>query len=150
MTGVVKNSIVFACIVFFSACNHFNHTAANKRNNPLFTYTPRSKKNIQREKPSVILLNRIIEYREEFNGWPYSKEGFISKGKKYFDAFNGFPYLGMQFKVISDDKMIFYFFDHVKDNKNMNESGMIELHSYHGKVYFYKSNNKFIWKLKMH
>ena len=137
MTRLIKNSIVFVCILFFSSCNWF-------------TYIPRSKKNIQREKPSVVLLNRMIEFREEFNTWPYSKEGFISKGKRYMDAFDGFPYLGTRFKVIDDDRMVFTFYDHKKDHARVEKTGQMDLNSYYGKVKFYKMNNKFIWKLKMH
>src|SRR5258705_13867835 len=119
MKGLVKKSILFACIIFFASCNWF-------------TYTPRSKKNIQREKPSVILLNRMIEFREEFNTWLYSKEGFISKGKKYMDAFDGFPYLATRFKVIDDDRMIFFFSDHKRDRERYERTEQIDLNSYGG------------------
>ena len=137
MTGLVKNSIVFASIVFFTSCNKI-------------IYIPRSKKNIQREKPSVVLLNRMIEFREEFNTWPYSKEGFISKGKKYIDAFDGFPYLETRFKVIDEDRMIFFFFNHKKDQARYEKTKQIDLNSYAGKVKFYRKGNKFIWELKMY
>ena len=137
MTKGIKNSIIISCIVFFTSCNYF-------------TYTPRSKKNIQREKPSVVLLNRIIEYREEFHDWPYSQQGFASKGKKFMDAFEGFPYLETRFKVIDDDRMIFFFSDHKKDNERYEKTRQIDLNSYGGEVKFYKKDNKFIWKLKMH
>ena len=137
MTGAIKNSVIIYCIVFLTACNWF-------------TYIPRSKKNIQREKPSVVLLNRIIEFREEFYVWPYSKEGFISKGKKYMDAFDGFPYLETRFKVIDDDRMTFFFSGHKRANARYEKTGQIDLNSYGGEVKFYKMNNKFIWKLKMY
>ena len=136
MTRVLKNSIVFACIIFFASCNYV-------------TFTPRSKKNIQREKPSVVLLNRMIEYREEFNSWPYSKEEFIGKGRKYKEAFEGFPYLQMSFKVIDNDRMNFFFYDHKRDHEKYERTGLIDLGSYGGVVKFKKENNRFIWKLKM-
>jgi hypothetical protein len=123
-------------IILFAACNYV-------------TYTPRSKKNIQREKPSVVLLNSIIDYRLEQNIWPFSKEDFISKGRKYKEAFEGFPYLLIKFKIIDNDKMIFYFNEHKKDVQKYKETNMVDLHSYSGYVKFYKENDKFIWKLKM-
>ena len=136
MTRIFKNSIVFAGVVFFTSCNKV-------------TYIPRSKKNIQREKPSVVLLNRIIEYREEFYSWPYSKEGFMSKGKKYKEAFEGFPYLQMTFKVIDDNRMNFFFSDHKRDHERYERTGQIDLGSYGGVVKFKKANNRFVWKIKM-
>jgi hypothetical protein len=137
MNRLIKNSIVLSSIVFFTSCNWL-------------WYTPRSKKNIQREQPSVVLLNRIIEYREEFYAWPYSKEQFISKGKKYKEAFDGFPYLDAVFKVIDDNRMTFFFSHHNRDEARYERTKQIDLNNYHGKVKFYKTNNKFIWKLKMH
>jgi hypothetical protein len=113
------------------------------------TYTPRSKKNIQREKPSPVLLDRIIEFRQEFNSWPFSKEEFTSKGGKYKQAFDGFPYLSVKFNVIDNDNMLFTFYDHIVDRKNYDESKKVDLNSYSGEVKFFKEKDLFIWKIKM-
>src|SRR5215208_2227962 len=113
------------------------------------TYTPRSKKNIQREKPPVILFYRIVDFRTEQNRWPVSKQDFISQGKKYMEAFAGSSYNYTQFKVKDSNTMTFYFSNHIKDAQNYNETGLIDLNSYHGRAKFYKENNKFIWKVKM-
>jgi hypothetical protein len=129
-------AVVFG-IIFLSGCNYF-------------TYTPRSKKNIQREKPSVVLLNRIIEFREEYNSWPFSKEEFTSTGSKYKEAFDGFPYMQTTFKVIDNNTMNFSFSEHVKDIQNYQETRKADLNSYGGQVRFYKEKDKFIWKLKMY
>ncbi|HET9430355.1 MAG TPA: hypothetical protein VFO70_04220, partial [Chitinophagaceae bacterium] len=113
------------------------------------TYTPRSRKNIQREKPSVVLLDRIIEYRIEQNAWPFSREEFISRGIKFKEAFAGFPYLQTKFKVIDQETMIFTFWEHIRDVENYKQTNKIDLNSYAGEVRFFKENDKFIWKLKM-
>lgn len=113
------------------------------------TYTPRSRKNIQREKPSVVLLDRIIEYRIEQNAWPFSREEFIAGATKYKDAFAGFPYLQTKFKVIDQETMIFTFWEHIRDVENYKQTNKIDLNSYAGEVRFFKENDKFIWKLKM-
>jgi hypothetical protein len=127
---------VLLTAVLFSRCNYV-------------TYTPHSKKKIQHEKPSVVLLNRIIEYREEFNGWPFSKEEFISKGSKYKEVFEGFPYMQTTFKVIDNNTMTFSFYEHVKDIQNYKETNKVDLNSYGGEAKFYKEKEKFIWKIKM-
>src|SRR6266487_1865778 len=105
MKFFLKNISVLLLTVLLTACNYF-------------TYTPRSKKNVQREKPSIVLLNSIIDYRLEQNAWPFSREEFISKRKKYKEAFDGFPYQRTIFKRIDNNKMIFYFSEHIKDVQN--------------------------------
>jgi hypothetical protein len=127
---------ILPCLLILASCNSF-------------TYTPHSKKKAQREKPSVVLLNSIIEFREEQNAWPFSKEEFMSKGKKYRDAFAGFPYTRTVFKVIDNNTMVFSFYDHVKDVQQYNQTGKSDLNGYQGEVKFFKDNEKFIWKLKM-
>lgn len=77
-----NHQLIFtAClaIVVFASCNHI-------------TYTPRSKKNIQREKPPVLMLARMVDYRLETGDWPVSKQHFMSLGEKYASVFEGFPY----------------------------------------------------------
>lgn len=133
----VKIVAVIFGVTFSSGCNYF-------------TYTPGSKKNIQREKPSVVLLNRIIEFREEYNSWPFSKEEFTSKGSKYKEVFDGFPYMQTTFEVIDNNTMTFSFYDHVKDIQHYQRTRRTDLNSYSGRVKFYKEKDKFIWKLKMY
>ena len=115
----------------------------------VFTFTLRSKKNIRKEKPSVVLLEAIVDYRKEFNTWPFSKEEFMMKGKKYRDAFEGFPYMYTNFKVIDNNTMTFYFNDHRRDLQNFKETQKIDLNSYGGHVKFFKERENFIWKIKM-
>jgi hypothetical protein len=132
-----KNIALIGLILLLTGCD-------------IFTYTPRSRKSRQKEKPSVVLLQAIVDYREAFNSWPFSKEEFIAKGKEYKDAFAGFPYLYTNFKVTDNDKMTFYFNDHRRDVQQYKESQKVDLNSYGGEVRFYKEKDKFIWKLKMY
>jgi hypothetical protein len=112
------------------------------------TYTFKSKKNIRREKPSVILLAKIVEFRQELNSWPISKEDFMSKGKKYYEALDGFPYTYINFKAIDSNTMVFYFSGHVKDLQTYKETQKVELNTYSGSVKFYKQSGKFVWKMR--
>ena len=129
-------TVLFFLLSTCTACNYV-------------TYTPRSKKNIQREKPSPVLLDRILEFRQEFNSWPFSKEEFTGKGGKYKQAFEVFPYLSVKFNVIDNDNMVFTFYDHIRDRQNYHETKKVDLNSYSGEVRFFKEKDLFIWKIKM-
>lgn len=114
------------------------------------TYTPRSRMQQQLAKPSMVLLDRIVEFRENFNEWPMSKEYFMAKGPRYKEAFNGFQYLYTHFKIVDNDNLQFYFDQHIRDQAAEQESGKTDLNGLGGVVTFYKQDGKFLWKIKMH
>lgn len=91
----------------------------------------------------------MVDFRKEQMSWPVSKADFISKGMKYYEVFNDFPYQQTSFKVIDSNNMVFSFSQHIKDVKHDQKTGKTELNDYSGRVIFYKLNDKFIWKLKM-
>lgn len=124
--------IFAACLVIatFASCNHI-------------TYTPRSKKNIQREKPPVLMLARMVDFRLEEGRWPVSKQDFISRGAKHARLFKGFPYTQTDFKIIDINRMVFYFSGHEKDIKNYNNTEMVDLNSYSGRVKFIRRMTSF-------
>ena len=137
MTLRAKHFLVFFFLLIMASCN-------------TITFTPRSKKNVQKEKPSPVLLEKIIAFREEFKSWPFSKEEMVAKGGSYRSAFDGFPYMTVRFKVIDNNTMTFYFSEHRKDVQNFRETQKIDLNSYGGEVKFYKEKENFIWKIKMY
>lgn len=114
-----------------------------------FTYTPKSKKSKIRETPNIAIFDRIVDFRLIQKGWPSSKQDFISKDIKYYNAFEGFPYQTTVFKIIDSNNMVFYFTDHIKDIKQERQSGKTDLNRYNGRVTFWKENDKILWKLKM-
>lgn len=122
---------------FFLSCNHT-------------TYSVHGKRNQQKNKPSIVLLNRIVEFREQYNTWPFSKEEFVNKGPKFKEAFIGFPYTQATFKVIDNNTMTFFFSEHIQDVQNYEKTKKVDINSYSGEVKFYKENDKFIWKIKMY
>ena len=127
---------VFVCLFAFVACNYV-------------TYTPRSKKKILQETPSLLIFDRIVDFRIEQMGWPVSKADFMSKGIKYYEVFNDFPYQETHFKIIDSNNMLFSFYQHINDIDNYKRTNKVDLNSYGGSVRFFKENGKFIWKLKM-
>ena len=94
----LKYTIVFSYLLSLVACS-------------LVTYTPRIKKQKQREKPSIVLLNNIIDFRETYDEWPVTLEHFSNHNSKYKESIKGFKYQYTKFKIINNDRMVFYFSD---------------------------------------
>jgi hypothetical protein len=114
-----------------------------------FTYTPRHRSQKQREKPSIFICERIVDFRREEGRWPASKEELMAKGKKYYDAFKGFRYYYTQFKTKDSNTMVFYFGEHMADEAWAAQTNKTDLNAYRGKVRFFKVKDKFAYKIKM-
>ena len=99
--------------------------------------------------PSLVIMDNIVDFRLIYGYWPASKEELMLKDIKYKSSFEGFKYLNTSFKISDNDKMEFYFWDHIDDVKSHNQSGMVDLNSYQGSVKFYKTGEKFTWKMNM-
>jgi len=138
-------TIFITSLLLFHDCN-----CAPPDSTLLPIYTPHSKKQQQIAKPSIFLIESIIEFREAYNTWPISKQEFIAKKTKYKEAFIDFPYLNIQFKIKDNDNMTFYFTEHIKDEQRYEKTQRIDLNSYGGEVKFYKENGKFVWKIRMY
>jgi hypothetical protein len=130
--------IFYTCIIwiFFNSCNYIS-------------YTPKTKRQQFLHQPSVVLLSGIVDFRIEQMGWPTSRTDFISKGKKYYDAFENFEYLVTDFRIKDSNNMIFYFSRLLKDVERENDTKKSDLNAYGGHVKFYKQEGKFLWKVKM-
>ena len=98
--------------------------------------------------PSIALYERIIDFRLEQNSWPVSKDDFISKGKKYYEVLQGFPYQTVTFKTIDSNAMVFSFSEHIKDLENYERTRQVDLNSYKGSIKFTRQQNKFVWKIQ--
>ena len=136
MKRIIGTFIVSALLVVLGSCNYF-------------TYTPRSKAAVRRAAPSILLLEKIADFRVEQHSWPVSREDFISKGIKYYDAYKSFNYTQTEFKVIDSNTMIFYFTGHIVDVEDYKTSQKTNLNSYNGRAKFFRQNDKFVWKLTM-
>jgi hypothetical protein len=110
-------------------------------------YTPRTKKQKFQELPSIILLDRIVEFRNEFLSWPTSKEDMVKRNKKYADAWVGFKFKGYSFISNDAEKLTFNFWSHPKDEPKNIYDKRIELNSYNGWVKFYRDGDIFVWKI---
>jgi hypothetical protein len=135
----MKHLYVVAILSLFllvSACNYI-------------TYTPRNKNQVRREKPSLLIYERIVDFRLDQGRWPATKEDLITKGKKYYEAFDGFKYNYTHFKIKDSNTMTFYFSDHVADRANYDQTQLIDVNAYGGQVRFFKVKDKYAWKIKM-
>lgn len=113
------------------------------------TYIPKSKKKQQLATPSILIFDRMVDFRVEQGFWPTSIQEFTSKGIKYYEVMKDFKYLESSFKIKDSNRMVFYFSNHIKDEQRYNETREVDLNSYSGSVKFWKENNKFIWSIKM-
>lgn len=127
---------VIALVLTFASCQYT-------------TYSVRSKRDQQRAKPSMVLVQSIADFRERYGSWPLSKEELMYKDARYRQVFTGFPYKDVRFKIVDADNMIFSFDQHVQDITNYNESQQVDLNAYRGEVKYYMQNGKVLWKLKM-
>lgn len=133
----MKNTILIcSLLVFLISCNYI-------------TATPHSKRNLHAESPSVLIFDKIVDFRIEQGGWPTSRADFESKGIKYYEAFKDFKYQTTAFKRIDSNTMTFYFSNHIKDEEKSKATHKVDLNNYNGDVKFYKENGRFLWKLKM-
>lgn len=136
MKNIIRVITFSTFVLILTSCNYF-------------TYIPRSKASVRRAAPSILLLEKIVDFRVEQHSWPVSREDFISKGVNYYNAFKDFNYTETSFKIIDSNTMIFYFTGHIVDVEDYNTSQKINLNSYNGRAKFFRQNDRFIWKLKM-
>lgn len=157
MKNTIRLLITGSLIVLLGSCQYF-------------TYTFHSKREVRRQKPSILIPQCIVDFRNEYQCWPSSKEDMMAKGKKYTDAFVGFAYATTWFKIKDDNTMVFYFSDHridvdkynaprrydintYPDSRGTDYNNSIapktDLNAYHGYIKFFKVKDRFTWKIKM-
>jgi hypothetical protein len=113
------------------------------------TYTPRAKSQKRREKPSIFICERIVEFRQKEGRWPYSRADFISKGQQYYDVLKGFKYNAFDFSIKDSNTMTAYFSDHIQDQANYELTRKVDLGDYGGRIRFFRVKDKFVYKIKM-
>jgi hypothetical protein len=114
-----------------------------------FTFRPHSKKQQSLERPSIVLCDRIVDFRVAEGSRPTSLSDFMNKGIKYYEVASNFPYKTTEFKRKDSTEMTFYFSNHIKDIKNYDKSQKIDLNSYNGNIRFWKEGGRFVWKINM-
>lgn len=128
--------LVTISIFLFSACQYT-------------TYTPRAKSQKRREKPSIFICERIVEFRQKEGRWPSNRADFISKGQQYYDVLKGFKYNAFNFSIKDSNTMTAFFSDHIQDLANAEQTGKVDLGDYSGRIRFFRVKEKFAYKIKM-
>lgn len=137
------------CLLVIAIGGLFLFSCSGYRRGPgPLDYTADRKNQYQHAKPSIAIMERIVEFREKYNVWPTTKEEFMSKDQRYSAAFEDFPYLSTEFKIIDNNNMTFYFKQNVKNIENYEKNGVKDPLIYRGYVKFYKEGEKFVWKMK--
>ncbi|MCP9749563.1 hypothetical protein [Ferruginibacter sp. HRS2-29] len=129
-------SILVLAVALLAGCNYV-------------TYNPKGKKKQRQATPSVLIFDRMVDFRIKEGGWPSSMEDFKSKDIRYYEVVNGFPYQNTEFKIKDSNNMVFYFSNHISDMKEYDKTQKVDLNSYNGNVRFWKEGDKFLWKIKM-
>lgn len=90
----------------------------------------------------------VVEFRESTGTWPgnvYQLSYHSIKNKKIIEDFQ---YESIFFHPGENDRLIVYF-DHYKKKLYLDPEELTDLNRFNGKISFYKSNGKFVWKVKM-
>lgn len=103
-----------------------------------FIYRPHARKQQQRARPPVPLLEEIIVYLQLYGSWPATKEQFVARDERFKSAFQGFPYQYVRFQPKSPEELVFHFSGHTADEQAYRQSGLIDLNGYNGTVRFYR------------
>ena len=122
-------------LVLLTGCNHF-------------TYRPHTAKQKYFARPQIQYLDLVVRYRESFGFWPASLVILRKTAPANEKIIDNFQYAWVDFKAKDDDRMTMRFAQY-KKLPYMANPDKIDLNAFHGKVYFFKANGKFAWKVKM-
>lgn len=112
------------------------------------TYRPHSAKQKYFARPHVQFMMAIAQFRETYGAWPPSLSELALKSPEYQKVIDDFQYQSADFVVKDVDKMTVYFYNY-KKQAYYGDNDKIDLNAFHGRINFYKSNGKFVWKMKM-
>lgn len=90
----------------------------------------------------------IVNFREVRGNWPPSLTELELYSIENRKIINNFQYESVAFVIKNNDRLIVYF-DNYKKELYLDVPDKTDLNRFRGKIIFYKSNNKFVWKVKM-
>jgi hypothetical protein len=114
-----------------------------------FSYSRHSKIERLTERPSATICDNIVNFRIVQGGWPTSKEDFMYKDVRNYEAMKDFPYQTTEFKIKDSTEMTLYFSNHIKDVIKSQKTQKSDLNSFRGNIHFWKAGDKFLWKINM-
>jgi len=112
------------------------------------TYQPHSAKQKYFAKPHVQFMMTVVNFREKYGVWPPSlgeMELMLPEAKKII---HDFQYQSVDFLIKDGDNLTVRFYNYKKTSYYADPS-KIDLNAFQGRIRFYKSDNKFVWKVRM-
>lgn len=134
MSTVSKLSVL-SFIFCLCSCSHY-------------TYLPKSAKQKYFARPHIQFMMSVVSFRESTGVWPsslYQLELHTEKNKQIIE---GFQYQSVYFTSKKNDRLLVSF-DNYKKQFYLDEDDKVDLNRLRGNILFYKSNDKFVWKVTM-
>lgn len=113
-----------------------------------FVYLPKSAKQKYFARPHIQFMMAVVNFRELYGLWPPSLTELGSKSKENRKIIDDFQYEFVDFVSRDIDHLTLYFYGYKKKSYYHNDN-KIDLNAFQGKIKFFKSNDKFVWKVKM-
>jgi hypothetical protein len=113
-----------------------------------FTYRPHSAKQKYFARPHVQFMMAVVSFRETYQVWPPSLSELALKSPENRKIIEDFQYAVVDFVIKDNDHLTAYFYDY-KKKSYYSDNDKIDLNAFHGRIRFYNSNGKFVWKVKM-
>ena len=135
MNKLVCRLYVISILVSFYGCGQF-------------TYTPHSAKEKYFARPHVQFMMTVVNFREKYGVWPPSigeMELMFPEAKKII---HDFQYQSLDFLIKDKDNLTINFYNY-KKTLYYGDPTVVDLNAFQGRIRFYKSDNKFVWKVKM-
>ena len=90
----------------------------------------------------------VVNFREARGHWPASLAELALYSRENAQIIENFQYHSVDFKVKSVDNLVVDFYDYKKE-PYIPDNDKIDLNAFSGRIKFYKSREKFVWKVKM-
>lgn len=90
----------------------------------------------------------VTQFRETYGVWPPSLSELALKSNEYNKVISDFQYQNADFVIKDNDRLTVFFYNYKKQSY-YGDNTKIDLNAFHGRINFYKSGGKFVWKLKM-
>lgn len=137
MTKRVPRLVLICFVLCLAGCNNV-------------TYRPHSAKQKYFARPHLLFMDAVVRFREFYGVWPAALNDLSSVSETNRKIINDFQYLSADFESSNQDKLKVKFYNYKKDLAiSKNNDNQVDLNAFHGVIYFFKSNGKFVWKVKM-
>lgn len=90
----------------------------------------------------------VVNFRETTGVWPSAQYQLISHDDRNKKIIEDFQYAQIDFFTGKNDKLVVHF-DGYKKRFYLDDDDRTDLNRFRGNIFFYKSGDKFAWKVRM-